>query len=290
MNNARLSVVLATFNEENNLGDCLDSIKDIAQEIIIVDGSSRDNTVTIAKKYSAKVLVTDNHPIFHINKQKAIDMAQYEWILQLDADERVSKDLAEEIKKITLMSDDALESYQKALPKRSLFLRHQEILEKRDNKIGKTDGQYAAFFIPRLNYFLGKYLRFGGVYPDGVIRLIRKGKAYLPCKDVHEQMEVDGRVGWLQNDLYHIDSPTFARYLQRNNRYIDLIAQELQEDAKNNSVAVQFDYMVTKPVSWFFLTLIRHKGILDGYQGVVFSFFSALRFPRAYTRYKKKLQ
>src|SRR5436309_2920056 len=102
---ARLTVALATFNEEGNLGDCLESVKDIADEITIVDGSSSDKTVEIAKKYGAKVLVTDNHPIFHINKQKALDMATNEWILQLDADERVTPALAYEIKKVIAMTD-----------------------------------------------------------------------------------------------------------------------------------------------------------------------------------------
>lgn len=284
----KLSVVLAVYNEEKNLGACLASVKDIADQIVIVDGSSTDKTVEIAKQYGAEVLVKDNPPIFHINKQKAIDMAKHEWILQLDADERVSPQLAEEIKQVIRMSDDELDLYQKQIPHKDLFTRHQALLEQRDGAIGTKTGTYAAFFIPRLNYFLGRYLRYGGVYPDGVIRLIRKGKAYLPCKDVHEQMVVAGRVGWLANDLYHIDSPTFARYLQRNSRYIDLIAKELAQDKKNTKPQTQFDYMLVKPTTWFFLTFIRHKGILDGYQGLLFSLFSALRFPRAYMRFKKQ--
>lgn len=284
----KLSVVLAVYNEEANLKACLDSVKDIADQIVIVDGSSTDKTVAIAKSFGAEVLVKDNPPIFHINKQKAIDMAKHEWILQLDADERVSPQLADEIKKVIQMSEEELEEYQKNLPRRELFNRHQQLLEARDGPIGTKTGGYAAFFIPRLNYFLGRYLRYGGVYPDGVIRLIRKGKAYLPCKDVHEQMVVQGRVGWLANDLYHVDSPTFARYLQRNSRYIDHIARELAENNKSARVQTQMEYMVVKPLSWFFLTYIRHKGILDGYQGFLFSLFSALRFPRAYMRYKKQ--
>lgn len=277
-----LSVVLAVFNEEKNLEACLASVKDIAQEIVIVDGSSTDKTVEIARRFGAKILVTDNPPIFHINKQKAIDMAKNEWILQLDADERVSPALVKEILKIISMSDEEIDSYQKNLPNRKLFLRHQEILEKRDGNIGTKDGEYAAFFIPRLNYFLGRYMRYGGVYPDGVIRLIRKGKAYLPCKDVHEQMVVEGRVGWLQNDLYHIDSPNFARYLQRNKRYIELLAKDLKKSKKNTSVIAPIQYMLVLPFWWFVLTYIRHKGFRDGWPGFVFSFFSALRFPRAY--------
>lgn len=284
----KLSVVLAVFNEEKTLGDCLESIKDIAAEIIIVDGSSTDKTVEIAKKYGARIHITDNPPIFHINKQKAIDMAKNEWILQLDADERVSPELAKEIIEMTQMSDDEITAYQEQLPKRKMFLRHQQLLEERDGQIGTKDGQYAAFFMPRLNYFLGKYLRFGGVYPDGVIRLIRKGKAYLPCKDVHEQMDVTGRVGWLQNDLYHYDSPTFARYMQRNNRYINLIATDLKESKKNKTLAAPVQHLLLLPAWWFLLTFLRHKGFKDGWPGFVFSFFSALRFPRAYVRSLKK--
>src|SRR4030066_2451699 len=93
-----LSIVLATVNEERNLPKCLDSIKDIADEIVIVDGSSKDKTVEVAKRYNAKVKITTNKPNFHINKQMAIDMATKDWILQLDADERVSHELVKEIK------------------------------------------------------------------------------------------------------------------------------------------------------------------------------------------------
>src|SRR3989338_10872364 len=99
MNNKEtISVVLATYNEEKNLPSCLASIKDIADEIVIVDGSSKDKTVEIAKKYGAKIKITTNKPNFHINKQMAIDMATGDWILQLDADEKVSPELVQEIK------------------------------------------------------------------------------------------------------------------------------------------------------------------------------------------------
>src|ERR1035437_8509354 len=94
-----LSVVLATYNEEANLTACLDSVKYLADEIVVVDGTSSDKTVEIAKSHGAKVLVKDNPQMFHINKQKAIDMATGDWILQLDADEQVSKELAEEVRK-----------------------------------------------------------------------------------------------------------------------------------------------------------------------------------------------
>lgn len=281
----KLSVAIATFNEESNIGDCLKSVKDIADEIVIVDGTSSDKTVEVAKSFGAKVVVTENQPIFHINKQKSFDLSSGDWILYLDADERVTKKLAEEIKKIINMSDAEIDEYEINLKKRDLFLRHQKIVEERDGVVGSKYGPYTAFFVARLNYFLGKYLKYGGVYPDGVIRLFRKGKAYLPGKSVHEQMVVDGRVGWLDNDLLHVDSPTFKRYLERNSRYIDLIVGELKRDKVAKNLNGILNYMIIKPINWFLITLIRHKGILDGYRGIIFSFFSALRFPRAYLRY-----
>jgi len=281
----KLSVVLATYNEEGNIKACLESVISFSDEIVIVDGTSSDKTVEIAKSFGARVFIQPNHPIFHINKQKAIDEAKGEWILQLDADERVTKELGAEIIALIKMTDDEIVTYQEQLPGRKLFMRHQSLLTARDGSIGTKTGAYAAFFIPRLNFFLGRYLRYGGVYPDGVIRLIKKGKAYLPCKDVHEQMIVSGRVGWLQNPLYHRDSLTFGRYIKRNKRYINLLSKEYAEKELTKGPVTMVDYLIWKPLSWFFMTQFRHKGILDGYQGVIFSFFSALRFPRAYLLY-----
>ena len=285
MNTKKLSVVLATYNEESNLGDCLKSIKDISDEIIIVDGSSTDKTVEIAKEYGAKVTITNNPPIFHINKQKALVQAKNTWILQLDADERITPALSKEIMKVIEMNDEQIAEYQKKLPDRDLFLRHQKLIEQRDGHVGNDSAEYGAFFIPRLNYFLGKYLRFGGVYPDPAIRLVKKGKAHFPCKDVHELIAVDGKVGWLNNPMHHVDSPTFSRYIARNNRYINVIAMQMKEEKLSKNIIQFINYVIIKPLYWFLLTTFRHKGILDGYQGVIFSFFSALRFPRAYLKY-----
>lgn len=285
----KLSVVLAVFNEEKNLADCLESVKNIADEIVIVDGGSQDKTLDIARDFQAQILVTNNPPIFHINKQKALDMAKGEWVLQLDADERVTKKLADEIKSVIDMEGREIEGHQQNLKQKKLFMRHQQLLEKRDGQIGTSKGEYAAFFIPRLNFFLGKYLRFGGVYPDGVIRLVKKNKALFPCKSVHEQIVVNGKVGWLENDLLHMADPTFERYLKRNSRYIDLIVNELRKDKIKKNPLQFINYFFIKPVFWFLLTQIRHKGILDGYQGVIFSFFSALRFPRAYFKYLQEI-
>jgi len=133
---AKLTVALATFNEEKNLGACLTSIKDIVDEIIIVDGSSTDNTVNIAKEFGAKVKIVENQQNFHINKQKALDMATNEWIFQLDADEVVSADLAKEMSEVILMTEKEQDIYQSKLPQKTLFLQHQQLLEARDGAIG----------------------------------------------------------------------------------------------------------------------------------------------------------
>ncbi len=249
----KLSVVLATYNEEKNLPDCLDSVKELADEIVIVDGTSTDKTVEIARKYGAKITVTDNHPIFHINKQKAIDKATSDWTLQLDADERVTQELAAEIKE----------------------------------KIN-SNSHINGYWIPRKNLFLGRFLMKGGQYPDYTLRLYKKGKGKLPQKDVHEQAQVDGEVGHLQNPLIHIADPEFKRYLLRYSRYTNLIADDLQKRKIGYNPIVGIKYLLVLPIWWFLLTYIRHKGFMDSWQGFVFSFFSALRYPVSYVKYLKR--
>ncbi len=283
----KLSLCLAVHNEENNLHYPLDSCIDFVDEVIIVDGASTDKTVEVARSYGRKVKVyAEKHlRMFHINKQKALEYATGDWILQLDADEEVSPELVKEIVKVINMNQRQLEEYEGNLPGRELFLRHQRLIEAIQPTRLYNGGQYMAFYLPRLNYFLGHFMRYGGVYPDGAIRLVKKGKAHFPCRDVHEVMAVDGRVGWLQNPLLHYDSPTFDRYIARNNRYINMMVNEFQRDKLPKNFMNFINFVLYKPFMWFFGTQIRHKGILDGWQGMIFSFFSALRFPRAYIKY-----
>lgn len=276
-----ISLAIATYNEESTIVDCLESCRGLVDEMVIVDGTSSDKTAELARGMGARVILTANDPMFHINKQKAIDACAGEWVLQLDADERVTPELANEIKQVLQMTNEQIDEYEKRLAEKSLFERHQSIVQR--NWKNQT-GEYNAFFIPRLNYFLGGHLRSGGVYPDGVIRLIKKGKAYLPCKDVHELMEVDGKTGWLAHPLIHKDSPTFKRYLERNSRYIDRLVVDLK--ARNKKFQIEMiDWIIIKPIVTFFSLTLRHKGIRDGWRGVVFAFFSAIRFARAYYRF-----
>lgn len=277
---SKLSVVLATRNEEENIARCLESIKKIAGEIIIFDEYSTDNTKEIAESFGAKVYLEPHHDIFHITKQKAIDMAKGEWILQMDADEVVTLELTKDIVSVV---NDRLVARNPSLDK--LFVRHQKLIEERDGKIGTDKGDIVAYFIPRRNMFLGKPLIHAGVYPDGVVRLFKKGKAYLPCKSVHEQMVISGKVGWLNGDLLHYDSPTLKRYLIRLNRYTDLQAQGLKDSKLKKNILSFLKFSLLLPTYYFLLRYVRHGGYKDGVNGFLWSFFSALHFPIAYFKY-----
>ena len=257
----KISVAIATFNEEENIGKCLKSVADWVDEIIVVDGKSIDKSVEIAKKYKAKVIITDNPPIFHLNKQKAIDACSSEWILQLDADEVVTDELKDEI---TLTIN----------------------LNPTTDKSQPING----YWIPRKNFFLGKFLSKGGQYPDYSLRLYKRGKGRLPCKSVHEQTEVEGKVAYLKNPLLHYSYPDFSHYLLHFRRYTDIFAEELREQNMKIDLLQTINYLFIKPISWFLKTYLRHKGFVDGFAGFVFSFFSALRFPVAYLKYVNNLR
>lgn len=281
----KLSVVLAVRNEEENIGRCLDSVKRIADEIIIFDEYSTDKTVEIAQKYGAKVFEEQHHDIFHITKQKAIDKASGEWILQMDADEVITADLGEEIKKVINMTEGELLEYKSKMLQNPLFRRHEAVIEKRDGKIDKNTGEVVAFFIPRLNMFLGKPLRYAGVYPDPAIRLIKKGKAYLPGKSVHEIMKVEGEIAWLKNSMEHYDSPTLSRYITRLNRYTDLHADELKVCHAPKNIFYLLYYCLIKAKLVFIKLFVRHRGYKDGLRGFLWSAFSAWHYPIAYFKY-----
>lgn len=245
-----ISVAQATLNEELNIVRNLDSLHDWVDEIIIVDEGSTDQTLSLANKYSkVKIISTNHEPIFHITKQKAIDACTSDWILQLDTDEVVTSKLKKEILEII-------------------------------NSNPKDNG----FWINRSNYFLGKFLKKGGIYPDSTIRLYRKGKGRLPCLDVHEQAKINGSVGRLNHDLLHYSDPTFSRYLIRHDRYTSLLATDLQKQKVKINFFSFINFYFIKPIYWFLLSYFRHRGYIDGFPGFVYAFYSALRFPSSYTK------
>jgi glycosyltransferase involved in cell wall biosynthesis len=250
MKKVSLAVVLATHNEAENIGRCLQAVKDIGDEIIIVDGESTDKTVEIAKCYGAMVKQTTNKAMFHTNKQMAIDLAKSDWVLQLDADEIITPGLAQEI--VTTIN---------------------------------SHPQANAYWIKRKNYFLGRFLTKGGVYPDPVIRLFKHGKAHLPQKDVHEQMAVEGEVGTLSEPMEHYTAPTFSRYLTNANRYTSFTANQWAAANLPINLINTLKYLLIKPFYTLINMFILHKGFYDGFPGFVFALFSGLHFPLAYMKY-----
>jgi glycosyltransferase involved in cell wall biosynthesis len=276
----KLSVVLAVRNEEANLTSCLNSIKNIADEIVIVDEYSTDKTIEIAEKFNARIYKEPHHEIFHITKQKALSLAKGEWILQLDADEIVTPPLASEISQLINKG-----THITITSKEKLFNRHQKLIEQRDGSIGDNNKEIVGYFIPRVNLFLGKPLIHAGVYPDAVIRLVKRGYAHFPAKSVHEQIHLDGKVGWLYNDMLHNDSPTLSKYIVRLNRYTDLHADELRVRHAPKNIVYFFYYAIFKAKLKFLSLYIRHKGFQDGIRGFLWSVFSAWHFPIAYFKY-----
>jgi len=251
------SVVLATHNEEKNLTKCLESIQDLADEIIVVDGQSTDQTCQIAKNLGAQVFSTTNKKNFHINKQMAMDKAKGDLILQLDADELVDGELKIFIKKLL------------------------KSLEKKEKL------KAVAWWIKRKNFFCNRWLSKGGQYPDPVIRLYLKNKAHLPAKDVHEQMQVEGQTATAEGHLLHYSNPTFSDYWRKFQTYTAFKAQQLFDENLAINPLTFLDYLVFKPIKTFFLIYLRHKGFVDGWQGLVFAFFSALHHPVAYIKLLK---
>lgn len=250
MSHPKLSVVLATYNEEQNLARCLDSVDGLADEIIIVDGRSQDKTPQIAKKYKTRLISTTNKSNFHINKNIGIDAASGDWILQLDADEVVSPELAQEIKSVLKNSSDI-----------------------------------NGYWINRKNWFLTRFLTKGGQYPDPTLRLYKKGTGRLPAKDVHEQAQIRGNVGNLKNDLLHYRDTDFSKYLDGFNRYSSFIASQMAERHEPKGLIPTINNLAIKPLKTFLSIYIRHRGYVDGFPGFTFALFSGLVLGVSYIKY-----
>ncbi len=251
----KLSVAIAVYNEEKNLDACLASVASWTDEIVVVDGGSTDKTVTIAKKYTSHIIPASNPAIFHINKQKAMDACKGTWILQMDADEVITDELKDEILQIVNENDEKINGY----------------------------------YIPRRNNFWGHFMKKGGQYPDYVIRLVKNGKAKLPCKDVHEQIAVDGAIGYIKEPMLHYSYRTSEDYWKKADSYTSLTAMFMKEKNIPVNIRTWCSYMIWQPVKMFFLLFVRHKGFMDGWYGLVFAYWSALHFPIAYKKYRNML-
>ncbi len=251
----KLSVALAVYNEEQNLAACLESVKNIADEIIVVDGNSSDGTREIARHFNAKVIREENRKMFHINKQIALDACTNEWILQLDADEVVPVNLAEEILHI----------------------------------VGSAPSEH-GYYIARKNYFWGHFMKKGGQYPDFVLRLVRNGYARFPCESVHEQIAAIGDVGYLTNPMLHYSYRSKSDYWKKADAYTSLTADLMKKESLHPSFLMWLKYSFLLPVKTFISIFIRHKGFVDGMTGLEFSYYSALHHAIAYKKFVSKVR
>lgn len=242
-----ISVIVITKNEAHNIAECLESVR-WADEIVVVDAESSDDTVMHAKKFTEKVFVRPWKG-FADAKQFALDQCSNEWILWLDADERVMPELADEIA-----------SY-----------------------FGGTPG-HVALTVARRAYFLGRWIRYSGWYPGRVTRLFNKTHARFNTAAVHEGLIVDGPVGSLHNDLLHYTDPNIYHYFSKYNRYTTLAADEAYEKQKRAGIS---DLLV-RPTWMFIRMYILRLGMLDGMQGFLLALFSSSYVFTKYAKLREK--
>lgn len=228
MQRQSLSVIVTTWNESVNLPDCLESVG-WADDVLVVDSGSTDDTREIAERFGARVLV---HPYHSAGAQKnwALPYARSAWVLVLDADERVAPELESEILGVL-----------------------------------RQDGPLDGYFLRRRSFFLGHPIRFCGWQNDRVLRLFRNGRGRYDDRLVHEKLRLDGPSGTLHAPLLHYTYRSFADYMDRLNRYSERGAHDLQLAGRKPSVWA----LVFRPPARFARMYLFQLGLLDGVWGLI---------------------
>jgi glycosyltransferase involved in cell wall biosynthesis len=229
-----LSVVIITKNEEAGIRRCLESVT-WADEIVVLDSGSTDATVRICREYTQHVLETD-WPGFGPQKNRALERATGDWVLSLDADEWVTRDLRDEIL----------------------------------NAISKPDGAM-AFRVPRLSSFCGRFMRHSGWWPDHVTRLFRRGAARFSDDVVHERVIAEGKTGTLRQPIMHETFVDLEDLLQKMNNYSSLAAREMHQSARKAGLAGA----VLRGLWAFIRTYFLRGGFLDGREGFMLAVATA---------------
>lgn len=236
-----LSAVIITHNEEDNIRDCLESIR-WTDEIIVLDSDSDDRTAEICEEHDVR-FYNESWKGFSHQKNSAIAKATKDWILCLDADERVTPELRKEIEG-TLKSPDPKDGY----------------------------------FIPRKSFFLGRWIRYCGWYPGYNLRLFKKGKGLFRIREVHEAIDLNGSTGHLKNPFEHDTYKTISDYIQRLDRYSTLAAKELSKDNRTYGI----HHIILRPLYTFINMYIMRGGFLEGYYGfmlsVLYSFYAFSKY------------
>ncbi len=240
----RLSVAIITRNEAHNLAECLASV-DFADEIVVVDSGSTDATVEIAHAHGVRVIETD-WPGFGAQKNRALDACRGEWVLSLDADERVSPELRAEI-------EHAL-----AAPR------------------------FDVYEMPRRSYYVGRFMRHGGWWPDRCTRLFKRGAARFDDARVHERLVTEARVGRLSAPLVHYSFRTMEAVLDKVNDYSTASARTLAERGATPGLATA----IVHGVAAFLRTYVFKLGFLDGRHGFMLAVSNA---EGSYYRYVKAM-
>lgn len=225
----KISVVIITLNEEKNLDRCLSAVKNIADEIVVVDSLSTDRTIEIAKKHNAKI-VTKAFDGYVKQRQFADEQAENNWVLAIDADEVLTPELAESIQKI------------------------------------KDNPQFNAYRFSRLNNYCGKWIKHCGWYPDKKVRLFNRTKGRWQGEMVHEYWEFDNKgeaIGNLKGDLLHYSFNTISEHIRQIEKFTELSARAAVASGKDCSkLKIWFG-----PKWTFFSMYILKLGFLDGYYG-----------------------
>ena len=236
----KLSAVISVYNEEKNIERCLKSL-DFADEIIVVDNSSTDKTVEVAKKYTDKVFTQKNDPsAIDLQKNFGFEKASSEWILSLDGDEEISKELREEIKY--------------AIKKTTIV---------------------NGYWIPRQNFIFGKWIEHSGWYPDYQLRLFKKGKGKFINKHVHEPLTIEGETGHLRHNIIHHNYETILQFVQKN---IIVYAPNEAEELLKKGYEFSFFDAIKLPLNEFLSRFFARKGYKDGYHGLMLALLMAFYY------------
>jgi glycosyltransferase involved in cell wall biosynthesis len=232
---AKLTVITITRDEERNIVECLDSVR-WADQLVVVDSGSVDRTVDLARRFTGDIYTIDWEGYGHA-RNFALDHAAGEWILWLDADERVPPELATEIQDL----------------------------------VGRDVSGFSGFSVARRAYFLGKWIRHCGWYPSRVVRLFRKDRGRFSENRVHERLDLQGEVGMLRHDLLHFTDQHLQQYLTKFNRYTTLAAQDMAANGRRFRLA---DLLVRPPFVFVKMYVLR-LGFLDGIHGFILSVLSS---------------
>lgn len=268
-----LSVVIITYNEEQNIRRTLESVK-WADEIILVDSGSTDRTVAIATEYGAKIFL-EEWKGYAAQKNSAIGKAGGDWILSLDADEEVSPELAASLKEALFDSYLLYKSRKETLDAHPQECGLREDFEDAEDDLGRQFGvrgcgDLAGAFIARRNFFLARWIKHGGFYPDYKLRLIQNRMGQFEDRAVHETVKLNGKAGKLRGDLLHHAYPTLSAYLDHMNRYSSLAAEMQARDGKISSSWPMFIVnVIYRPYFNFVWNFIFRGGFLDGREGLL---------------------